>query len=124
MRSGRTRAAWGRGVACMGIAVMLIAQGCGGGSTAPSGSDAGATTSATQNGSGGNAANDDGGGASSAAPLIINDPVGPATLDATANACGFEDDWVNNFYRQLVRVGRKAGFRCFSRAGNFLHHAG
>jgi peptide/nickel transport system substrate-binding protein len=78
-------------LACLGVAVVLAAQGCGGGS---SGSKS----------SGGGGAEGSGSGT-----LIINDPVAPATLDASANVCGFEDDWVNNFYRQLVRVGRKPG---------------
>jgi peptide/nickel transport system substrate-binding protein len=43
------------------------------------------------------------------APLIINNAVAPATLDLSANACGFEDVWANNFYRRLIRVGREAG---------------
>ena len=45
----------------------------------------------------------------SSAQLVVNDPVGPATLDEASNACGFEDQWANNFYRQLVRLGRKPG---------------
>ena len=53
---------------------------------------------------GGTPATKDAGG-----PLIVNNAVAPATLDLSANSCGFEDVWANNFYRRLIRVGRKPG---------------
>ena len=59
--------------------------------------------SASQSGGGGTPASNEN------ATLIVNNAVAPATLDLSANACGFEDVWANNFYRRLIRVGRKAG---------------
>ena len=58
---------------------------------------------ASQGGGGGSPATSDGG------TLIVNNAVAPATLDLSANSCGFEDVWANNFYRRLIRVGRKPG---------------
>jgi peptide/nickel transport system substrate-binding protein len=87
---GSVRVVRRRWCTCLGLAAVLAVQGCGGGA---SGSKTGAGAE----------------GSSGGGTLIINDPVAPATLDASANVCGFEDDWANNFYRQLVRVGRKPG---------------
>lgn len=47
--------------------------------------------------------------AKASSPLVVNDPVGPATLDETGNACGNEDQWAANFYRQLVQFSSKPG---------------
>jgi peptide/nickel transport system substrate-binding protein len=46
---------------------------------------------------------------SASSALVVNDPVGPATLDEAGNACGNEDQWAANFYRQLVEFGSKRG---------------
>jgi peptide/nickel transport system substrate-binding protein len=47
--------------------------------------------------------------ASPSGVLVVNDSVGPATLDEASDACGFEDQWGTNFYRQLFRIGTKPG---------------
>lgn len=90
VRLGAIRALSRGGIACVGVLATLVAQACGGSSPNP------ATTGS-------------GGGGGRGATLVVNTPVGPATLDASANACGFEDQWSINFYRQLVRIGRKPG---------------
>jgi peptide/nickel transport system substrate-binding protein len=35
-------------------------------------------------------------------PLVVNAPIGPATLDLWANACGFHDQWAGNMYAQIT----------------------
>src|ERR1700674_698274 len=41
--------------------------------------------------------------------LVVNSAVAPATLDINVGGAGANDQWAGNFYRQLLRLGRKPG---------------
>lgn len=103
---GRLRAL----ILCVALATAgaLVATGCGGGgggssttsadtaaATEPTGET---TTEAATETAGGETATEDAG-----APLVVNAPVGPATLDLLANACGFHDQWAANLYAQITQ---------------------